>query len=325
MRTLQTLLLVAAGAAAAAPAVAWAADNFPVRPLRLIVPVPPGGAADFTARIVAAKLAEALGQPMVVENRGGASGAIASQFVAQSTADGYTMLLSSSTTHGIAPALFTKLPYDPMKSFTHIALINSVPGVMVVHVSVPATTVKEFVALAKAKPTSFHFGSSGSGSPPHMMGELFKLQTGAPIIHVPYKGSGPASVDLASGQLQAMLDGLPSLIGNIKAGRVRPLAALSARRSTVLPDVPTMAEAGYPGVEGGLWFGLSGPAGIPAAATERISREVARLVALDDVKERFASVGSTGTPLGPAEYTEFIRKDIARWVPVVKSANITVD
>jgi tripartite-type tricarboxylate transporter receptor subunit TctC len=322
MRLTSALL---ASVLAGMPAAANAAEGFPQRPIRLVVPVPPGGAADFTARIIGMKLTESLGQNIVVENRGGAAGTIASDLVAQATGDGYTLLFSSSTTHGISPLIYKKLPYDPMKSFTHIALINTIPAVMVVHQSVPAKSVKEFVALAKSKPNTFLFGSSGSGSPPHLLGELFKMVTGAPITHVPYKGSGPAVVDLAGGQLHAMLDGLPSLINQIKSGRLRPLAAASARRSAVLPDLPTMAEAGYPGVEGGLWYGISGPAGVPAAAAERLSKAVFAATALPDVKERFATVGGFSSPLGPKEYTEFIRKEMVKWAPVVKASGARVD
>jgi tripartite-type tricarboxylate transporter receptor subunit TctC len=305
------------------PVVSNAADAWPQRPLRLVVPVPPGGASDFTARILGTKLGELLGQQIVVENRGGAAGTIASDLVAQATPDGHTLLFSSSTTHGIAPSVYRKLPYDPMKSFTHIALVNTIPAVMVVHQSVPAKSVKEFVALAKQKPMLF--GSSGAGSPPHLLGELFKMKTGAPLTHVPYKGSGPAVIELAGGQLHCMFDGLPSLLGNIKAGKLRALAAAAAKRSTALPDLPTMAEAGYPGVEGGLWFGISGPAGVPPAIADRLSKAVFTVVAQDDVKERFASVGGFSSPLGPKDYTEYIRKDIAKWAPVVKAAGATVD
>jgi tripartite-type tricarboxylate transporter receptor subunit TctC len=302
-----------------------AADAYPTRPIRLVVPVPPGGAADFTARLVGAKLADALGQSVVVENRGGAAGLIATEFVSQATPDGYTFLLSSSTTHGISPVLYKKLPYDAMKDFTHIGLISSVPAVMAVNQSVPVNSVKEFVALAKAKPGVILFGSSGSGSPPHLMGELFKFVSTAPITHVPYKGSGPAVIDLVGGQIQVMFDGLPSLIGQIKGGKLKPLAAVSANRSAVLPDLPTMAEAGYPGVEGGLWFGISGPPGVPRAVVERISKEIFAVAVLPDVKERFASVGAYASPLGPKEYAAFMQKEMNKWAPVVKASGATVD
>ncbi len=310
---------------AAMPATVIAAESYPQRPIRLVVPVPPGGASDFTARIMGQKMTEILGQNIVVENRPGAAGTIACDLVAQSTPAGYTLVFSSSTTHGIAPSVYKRLPYDPMKSFTHIGLIITIPAVMVVNQSVPAKTVKEFVALAKAKPDTYLFGSSGNGGPPHLLGELFKMVTGAPIRHVPYKGSGPAVIDLAGGQLHVMLDGLPSLIGQIKSGKLRPLAAASAKRSNVLPNLPTMSEAGYPGVEGGLWYGISGAAGIPATAAERLSKAIFAITVQEDVKERFASVGGFATPLGPKEYTEFIRKEIAKWAPVVKAAGVTVD
>lgn len=319
------LIIVLAVAACAAHAHAHAADPYPTRPIRLVVPVPPGGAADFTARLVGAKLGDALGQTIVVENRGGAAGVIATDLVAKGTPDGYTFLLSSSTTHGISPVLYKKLPYDAMKDFTHIALISSVPAVMAVNQSVPVNSVKEFVALAKAKPGTLLFGSSGAGGPPHLMGELFKSVSGAPITHVPYKGSGPAVIDLVGGQIQVMFDGLPSLLGQIKAGRLKPLAAVSANRSAVLPDLPTMAEAGYPGVEGGLWFGISGPAGVPKSVVDRISKEVFAVVALPEVKERFAGQGVNATPLGPKEYAVFIQKEMNKWGPVVKASGATVD
>jgi tripartite-type tricarboxylate transporter receptor subunit TctC len=308
-----------------APCGAAVTETYPQRPIRLIVGVPPGGAADFTARVVAAKMSAAFGQNVVVENRGGAAGTIASDIVAKATPDGHTLLLSSSTTHGIGPVLYKKLPYDALRDFTHIGLINTIPGVMVVHQSVPANSVKEFVALAKAKPGTLLFGSSGSGSPPHLIGELFKSVTGAPIVHVPYKGSGPAVTELAGGQLHAMFDGLPSLIGMIKAGKLRALAAASATRSNVMPELPTMAEAGFPGVEGGLWYGVSGPSGVPRAVVDKISNEILRLTAMDDVKERFANVGARPTPLAPAPYTKFIRDEMGKWGPVVKSSGASVD
>jgi tripartite-type tricarboxylate transporter receptor subunit TctC len=301
------------------------AQSYPTRPIRLVVPVPPGGAADFTGRIVGAKLAESLGQNVVVENRGGASGTIASELVAHSAPDGYTLLLSSSTTHGSVPVLYKKLPYDALKDFTHIVRISTVPMILVVNQSVPAYSVKEFVALAKAKPNTLLYGSSGAGSPPHLLGELFKTMTGAPISHVPYKGSGPAIIDLIGGQIQVMFDGPPSLIAQIKTGKFRPLAAVSSRRSALLPDIPTMAEAGFPGVEASIWFGLSGAAGMPPRLVERLSSEIFRITALDDVKERFGTVGAFSSPLGSREYTEFIRSEMAKWEPVVKSSGVTLD
>ena len=323
MTSLRVLLLACALVPPCASAAAK--DDYPQRPIRLVVPVPPGGAGDFTGRLVGAKLADALGQNVVVENRGGAAGVIATEFVSKATPDGYTFLLSSSTTHGIGPVLYRKLPYDAQKDFTHIGLIATVPAVMAVNQSLPVHTVKEFVALAKAKPGTLLFGSSGSGGPPHLMGELFKSVTGAPITHVPYKGSGPAVIDLVGGQLQVMFDGLPSLIGQIKAGKLRAIAAVSATRSAVLPELPTMAEAGYPGIEGGLWFGISGPAGVPRNVVDRMSKEIFAAVAIAEIKERFASVGAFVSPLNALDYTEFIRAENKKWGPVVKASGATID
>jgi tripartite-type tricarboxylate transporter receptor subunit TctC len=304
---------------------AWAATPFPQRPVRLVVPVPPGGASDFTARLIGQKMADTFGQNVVVENRGGAAGIIATEIVAHANADGYTLLVSSNTTHGIGPVLYRKLPYNAMSDFTHIALINSIPTVMVVHQSVPAASVKEFVALARAKPKSLSFGSAGGGSTSRLMGELFMTVTGAPLTHVPYKGSGLAAVDLAAGQVQVMFDGLPSIVAHVKTGKLRPLAILDPKRSSVLPDTVTMAEAGYPGIEGALWYGLSGPAGLPGNVVDKIASEVFRIVALDEIKERFASMGAIASPLGSSEYAAYIRAENAKWSPVVRASGAAVD
>jgi tripartite-type tricarboxylate transporter receptor subunit TctC len=312
------LLSHAAGGAAAA-------DTYPQRPVQFVVPVPPGGAADFVARLVAAKMSESFGHNLVVENRGGAAGRIASELVARANPDGHTLLLSAISTHGISPVLHKNLPYDALKDFTHIGLIASVPGVMVVHQSVPAESARDLVALAKSKPDALLFGSSGSGGGSHMMGELFKLGTSAPLVHVPYKGSGPAVLDLVAGRLHVMFDGLPALIAHIRSGKLRPLAAMSPVRSGVLPELPTMAEAGYPGIEGELWFGISGPAGMPRAAVESISKEIFRITALDDVKERLAAQGARPSPLAPAAYAQFIRKEMDKWSAVVKASGATAD
>ena len=298
---------------------------YPVRPIRLIVGVPPGGAADFTARIVAQKLTDALRQNLVVENRGGAGGTIASEIASKSSADGYTLLWSSVTTHGVGPVLYSKLPYDALKDFTHIGLAASLPMIMVVHTAVPATSVKELVALAKAKPDTIHFASSSSGSLPHLVGEMFRTATGAQIVHVPYKGSGPAVVDLAAGNVQIMFDAPPSLYGQIKAGRLRVLASVYSKRSDLFPDAPTLGEAGYPRLEGVIWYGLSGPAGIPAPVVNRISSELRQLVTLTDVKERFAQQGAIPTPMTPQQYTAFIKAEMTKWAPVVKSSGAKVD
>ena len=304
---------------------AKAQETFPQRPLRLVISVPPGGAADFTGRVVGAKLGEFLGQHVVIEGRPGAGGIVASEYVTKATPDGHTLMLTSSTTHGVAPVLYKKLPYDAIKGFTHISLVVLLPAIMAVHVDVPARTVKEFIALAKSKPGAYLFTSSGNGSAPQLFGEQLKIMTGIQITHVPYKGSGPAVVGLAAGEVHLMFDGLPSLIGQIKAGRLRPLAAMTQKRFTIFPDVPTIAEAGLPGMEGGVWYGLSGPAGIPRPIVERLNKEIARVVAQPDVQERFATVGGISAPSTPDEYVAFIRSENKKWGEVVRISGAAPD
>jgi len=304
---------------------AWAADTFPQRPLRLVISVPPGGAADFTGRVVAAKLSELIGQNVVVEGRPGAGGIIASVYVTAATPDGYTLMLTSSTTHGAAPVLYKKLPYDAMKGFTHISGVSLIPAMMAINADVPAKTVREFVALTKANPGKYLFSSSGNGSAPQIFGEQFKIKTGAMMTHIPYKGSGPAVVDLAAGQVHMMMDGLPSLIGQIKAGRLRALAAMSDKRFAIFPDVPTMAEAGYPGLEDGVWYGLSGPAGIPRPIVDQLYKVMQRVLTSSDVVERFATVGSYPMPIGPREYEAFILKENKKWGEIVRISGAAPD
>ncbi len=308
------------------PAVqAWAADAFPQRPLRFVISVPPGGAADFIGRVVAAKLSEMVGQHVVIEGRPGAGGIIASVYVTKATPDGYTLMLTSSTTHGVAPVLYKKLPYDAMKDFTHISGVTLLPAMMAINAEVPAKTVKEFIALAKNNPGKYLFSSSGNGSVPQLFGEQLKIMSGVAMTHVPYKGSGPAVVDLAAGHVHLMMDGLPSLIGQIKAGRLRPLAAMSEKRFAVFPDVPTIAEAGYPGMEGGVWYGLSGPVGIPRPVVEQLAKLMARVVTSPDVQERFATVGGYPLPIGPKEYEAFIRKENKKWGDIVRASGASPD
>jgi len=319
------VLSLAALLALCPAAPAWAQDAFPQRPLRLIISVPPGGAADFIGRIVGAKLGEFLGQHVVIEGRPGAGGIVASEYVTKTTPDGHTLMMSSSTTHGVAPVLYKKLPYDAINGFTHISLVVLLPAMMAVNVDVPAKTVKELIALAKSKPGAYHFTSSGNGSAPQLFGEQFKILTGVAMTHVPYKGSGPAVVGLAAGEVHLMFDGLPSLIGQIKAGRLRPLAAMTQKRFAIFPEVPTAAEAGLAGMEGGVWYGLSGPAGIPRPIVERLNKEIARVVSQPDVQERFATVGGIAAPSTPSEYVAFILKENKKWGEVVRISGAAPD
>lgn len=325
MRTGTRICALVSGVLCALFASAGWTQTYPTKPIRLIVAVPPGGAADVTARIVGQKFTEAFGQNVVIENRGGAGGTIASDIVSKATPDGYTLLWSSSTTHGVGPVLYSKLPYDALKDFTHIGLATSLPMYVVAHVSVPANSVKELIALAKARPDTLHFYSSGSGGMPHLVGEMFKAATGAPIVHVPYKGSGPGVVDLAAGNVQLAFDSLPSVYGQIKAGRLKLLAAVGKNRSSVFPELPSLAELGYAQVDGTVWYGISGPARIPKPVVSRISTELGKVLAMPDVKERFGQQGAIPTFLSPEQFVAFMKAEWAKWGPIVKATGARVD
>jgi len=299
------------------------AQDYPNRPVRLIVTVPPGGAADFIARLVGAKLGDALGQPVLVENRGGAGGTIAADAVAKAAPDGYTLLQNSITTHGVGPHLYSKLPYDPVKDFSAVSGLALLPLIMAVNAELPAKTVNDVVALAKKE--NLNFASSGNGGAPHMAAELFKSVTGAPITHVPYKGSGPAVADLVGGRVQIMFDAAPSLIAHIRAGKLRVLAAASAERNRLLPEVPTFAELGHPRVAVSLWYGLLAPAATPAAIVARLNAEVAKILQSADVREKLAAQGAEPMPGTPQAFASFMREEMAKWAPVVKQAGVKLD
>jgi tripartite-type tricarboxylate transporter receptor subunit TctC/uncharacterized protein YceH (UPF0502 family) len=297
--------------------------DYPNRPLRLIVTVPPGGAADFIARLVGGKLSESLGQPVVVENRAGASGTIAADAVAKAAPDGYTLLQNSITTHGVGPHLFARLPYDPVKDFAPVCGLALLPLIMAVNAELPAKNVAELVALSKTQP--MNFASSGSGGAPHMAAELFKSVTGAPIVHVPYKGSGPAVTDLVGGRVQIMFDAAPSLIQHVRSGKLRVLAAASAERNRLLPDVPTFAELGHPQISVSLWYGLLAPAGTPRPVVDKLNREVGRVLDTADVKDRLQAQGAEPMRGTPEAFAAFMREEMAKWAPVVKQAGVKAE
>ncbi|MEY4652564.1 MAG: hypothetical protein RI884_1145 [Pseudomonadota bacterium] len=315
-------ILLASGVAGA-----WAqgAANYPNRPIKLIVTVPPGGAADFIARLLASKLSTSMGQQVVVENKAGASGSLAADFVAKSAPDGYTLLQSSITTHGIGPHLMAKLPYDPVTSFAPIATLASLPLIMTVNAELKTANLSEFVAAAKDKPGKLAFASSGNGGAPHMAGELFKIATSVDMIHAPYRGSGPAVADLVGGQVQVMFDGAPSLLPHITTGKIRAVAAASPRRNALLPNVPTFAELGYPSVNVALWYGLMAPAGTPADIIARLNREVNQALKAPDVLERFAAQGTEAVGGTPEQASAFMRQELDRWGPVVKKAGVVAN
>jgi len=301
------------------------AASYPERHMTLIVPVPAGGAGDFVGRLIAERLSDALGERVIVDDRGGASGTIAAVDVARAAPDGYTLLLSSSTTHATVPAAFKTLLYDPIQNFTHIGLIATAPAVLSINAALPPQSLGELVAYAKRNPDQLNYGTSGVGSPGQFWGEMFKVASGVRMVHVPYKGTGPAMLDLVSGQIQVMLDGLPSQISNIEAGTIRPLAAMSAERSPKLPDVPTMAEAGYPNVLGGLWFGISGPAGLPEDVVDRLSVELTKISVDRTFVNKLGSAGILTTPLPGPGYVQFIQDEISKYGIIARAANISVN
>ena len=310
-----SLFLAAGVAAAAQPA-------FPTRAVRVVVFVPAGGAADLLARVTATKLGEFLGQTVVVENRSGMGGVIATNLVAKATPDGYTLLQGGITTHGIGPHIYANLPYDPVKDFVPVILSATLPIFLVVNAQVPVSSVSELIAHAKAKPDSVSFASPGTGSAPHMVGELFKIVTGIPSQHVPYKGSGTAAPDLAGGRVQFMFDAIAGHQAFIQSGRVKAFAVTSPARLAAFPDVPTMKELGLPRVDGSVWYGLLAPAATPKAIVAKLNAESRRVLASPDVKERLTGAGIDAAGGSPEEFATFIRAESAKWGPVVKAAGV---
>ena len=300
-----------------------AQQNYPVRPVRVLVNVQPGGAADFIARVMAQKLGETFNQNFVVDNRTGGGGIVAVVHVAKATPDGYTALLASVGTHGIRPHMYTKLPFDPVMDFAPVGLYASMPLIMVVNAQLPVKSVADLIALAQAKPGGISFASGGTGGAPHLVGELFKIVTGARIEHIPYKGSAPAAADLAGGQVQMAFDAIAPQLPHLKSGRTRVLAVTTPARLPIAPDAPTMIELGYPQVTGSVWYGLVVPAGTPKTVIARLNAESNRILATQEVKDRMAGVGIDAAGGGtPEEFGIFIREEIAKWGPVVKAAGI---
>lgn len=320
MRTTLARFIVAL---ALAPCAALAQSEYPNRPIRLVVTVPPGGAADFIARLVGGKLAESLGQPVLVENRGGAGGTIAADVVAKAAPDGHTLLQNSITTHGVGPHLYSRLPYHPVKDFAPVSGLALLPLIMAVNAELPARSVDELVRFANA--SALNFASSGNGGAPHMAAELFKSVTGAPITHVPYKGSGPAVADLVGGRVQIMFDAAPSLIQHVRSGKLRVLAAASTRRNRLLPEVPTFAELGHPKLAVSLWYGLLAPAGTPRPAIDKLNRAVVKVLESPEVRERLLAQGAEPMPSTPQAFASFMREEMTKWAPVVKQAGVKLD
>jgi tripartite-type tricarboxylate transporter receptor subunit TctC len=301
------------------------AQDYPSKPIRVIVAFSPGGSADFTARIVGQELSELFGQSVVVDNRAGASGIIGLEIASRAAPDGYTLVEATMTTHGIGPNLYSKLPYDPIKSFEPIVLMVRIPLVMFAHTSVTATNLKEVVTLLKADPAKYRYASAGNGSPPHLAAELFKLKAGVDLLHVPYKGTGVAVPDVVAGQVHVMIDGPPPFLGHVKAGRMRALAVANEKRLAQLPDVPTFAESGYSGMEAGLWYGMLAPKGTHRDVINRLNAAINKALQQPEVRRRFAAssveiIGGT-----PKEFGNYIASEIKRWGEVARAAKIRIE
>ena len=297
--------------------------QYPQRAIKLLVPFPPAGATDIVGRIVAQKLGERLGQSVVVENRPGAGGSIGSDLVAKSAPDGYTLLMATSSTHSIGPAL-QKLPYDPIKDFAPITHVANVPNVLVVSPKLPVASVKELVEYAKARPGKLNFASSGVGTIVHLNGELFKMLAGVDLVHVPYKGTALSIPDLANGNVAMLFDSLASVMPHVKSGSVRPLAMNAPQRSPLLPEVPTLAEAGMPAFDRYTWFGMFAPAGTPADIVRKVQAEVVAALRSPDLRERFDAVGAEPVGSTSEQFLDRIRSDAVRWAEVIRTANVKV-
>jgi tripartite-type tricarboxylate transporter receptor subunit TctC len=313
------------GAALLAFAASAFAQAYPVKPLRMLVGFPPGGANDIVARIFASKLGDELGQPVVVENRPGNAGVIGAEAVAKAAPDGYTLYLGSTGTNSIAPALTTKLPYDPVTGLAPVSLVGSTPSCLVVNASVPAQNVREFVALAKSKPGKLSYASSGNGTTLHLGGELFKLIAGVDLIHIPYKGNAQALSDVIGGQVDMIISALPPALPLAKAGKVRILGVTALERLSVAPEIPTVAEQGLPGYEIGTWYGVFATGGSPPEAIERLAAALRRAVADPKVREQVGAQGIDPASSTPAEFRAFVASEMAKWAKVVKAAGIKAD
>lgn len=304
---------------------AAAAQTYPAKPVRMVVPFPAGGATDIVGRLIAQKLSEAWRQQVFVDNRAGAGGTIGSDVAARAPADGHTILIGTSSTHAIAPSLYSKLAYDPVRDFTPITLLASATVLLAVHPSVPARNVRELIALAKKQPNALSFASSGTGGISHLIGEHFKSMAGIQMLHVPYKGDTPALIDLTGGQVSLMFGTAVSFLPYVKAGRLNALAVTNPKRSPTLPDIPTITESGLPGFEALQWFGIFAPAGTPADAVSRLHGEIVKALKLPDVQERLTSLGADVVGNTPAEFAAFLKADQAKWAKVVKVSGAKLD
>ena len=301
------------------------ADDYPNKAIRFIMPYPIGGSIDIAGRMVAQRLAENLGQAVVIDNRTGAGGIVGTETGARAAADGYTLLMGGTGTLALSPSLQKSLPYDPNKDFTPVTLLVTIPYVVVVHPAVRVNNIRELIALAKAKPNEINYGSGGSGSAPHLAAELFKTMADVKITHVPYKGSTPAITDTMSGQVQLTFTGIPSVMTQMKAGRLRPIGVTSLIRAAALPDVPTIAESGVPGYEVNPWFGVLLPARAAQPLVARINAEILKVLQQPATRERFAAEGFEAAGNTPAQFAAYIKSEQVKWAKVIKDGGIRAD
>jgi tripartite-type tricarboxylate transporter receptor subunit TctC len=301
------------------------AQDYPVKPIRMVIPFVPGGANDVIGRIVGIKITEAHGQQVVIENRGGAGGSIGVEIVAKSPPDGYTLVLGNIANLAVNPTLYRKLAYNPLTDLQPITLIAKVPSILVVHPSLPAKNVKELIALARAQPGRLAFGTGGSGSGSHLTMELFKLQSKIDLIHIPYKGVGPALIDLLAGQITMSFGAVPGVAPYARSGRLRALGVSSAKRIAAFPEMPTVEQAGLPGFEATLWYGVLAPAGTPMPIVNRLHGTLTRALQSAELKERFVAEGSEPVGSTPQEFHAFIKSEIERWAAVVKASGMKAE
>jgi tripartite-type tricarboxylate transporter receptor subunit TctC len=327
-RIRRVLVITAAGMAAYVPAphaVAQSTATYPNRPVKLVIPFPPGGPLDIIGRLIAQKATEDWGQSVVVDNRPGAGGNIGADLVAKAPPDGYTIVMGALSTHAVNPSLYAKMPYDAVKDFAPISLVAITPNVLVVNASLPVSSAKEFVAYAKANSGKLSFGSGSNGSAGHLAGELFKVDTGTDIVHVPYKGGAPATQALLAGDTQFMFDNLANAMPQVKAGKLRALAVTTAERSKLAPELPTMAEAGLSGFDISTWFGLLAPAGTPRDVIAKWNAEVVKILNSPDMRERLTAQGAEAAPTTPEQFAAFIQSEIPKYARIVKISGAKVD
>jgi len=318
----RSILMAAALLAPPPPALA---QDYPHKPIRLIVPIAPGGIADSFARLIGAKLHERMGQPVVVENRAGAGGNIGSDLVARSPADGYTLVMGYVGSHAANPALYKSMPYDPVGDFTAIIRVINAEGIIAAHPSLPASTLPELLALLRAQPGKYAYSSGGVGTASHMAGELFKSMAKVDIVHVPYKGVAPAVADLVSGQVALSFASIPTTLGHVKAGRLKVIAGLESERSGTMPEVPTVAEAGLPGYAADNWIGLFAPARTPAEIVKKLNAEVSMVMESQEMQARLAANGARFVHNSPQQFAEFQKQAVRKWAEVVRAAGIVAD